>query len=371
MEPMKNGLAKPAVQRMASALEQLLPDFERKKFTSRALKGLDKLELKERVSHLIEVLHGVFPPDFIETAVLLKQLPAAWNYGNPDDAFRGFAAWPFIDYVGVHGLSQPEAALDTLKELTSMFSAEFAIRPFLIAHPEICQKHLDAWVNNEDDHLRRLVSEGTRPRLPWGMQLKPFIIDPSPNLPLLEILKDDDSLYVRRSVANHLNDIAKDHPDLVIDICKRWYTDASPEVHWVIKHATRTLVKAGHPDVFPLLGYSTNLQLAKLGIQLTKDRLQLGEPLNFEIALKSTSANNQKMVIDFAIHFVKANGLQKAKVFKLKSVDLAPHQTLILTKSHPIKPISTRKYYSGKHKLEILANGKSLGCYEFLLDTEQ
>jgi 3-methyladenine DNA glycosylase AlkC len=267
-------------------------------------------------------------------------------------------------------LDHPKTALSVLKQLTGLFSAEFAIRPFLIAHPEYCQKQLAKWTQDKDEHIRRLASEGSRPRLPWGMQLKPYIEDPSPNLPLLEALKNDSSLYVRRSVANHLNDIAKDHPDLVIAICKRWYPDASPDLRWVIKHATRSLVKSGHPEVFPLLGYSDTIELTAPRLQLSSDLVQMGESLEFQLDLKSSGAGQQKMVVDFAIHFVKANGERKPKVFKLKSVSLAPGESSRLVKAHPIKAISTRKYYPGTQLLEILVNGKSMVSREFTLITD-
>lgn len=371
MELLKNGLAKPAISRIASALQQTLNSFDRTRFMKEAMRGIDQLELKERVTHLIDVLHRHLPSNFQESAQILSRLPTAWDPGDPDDPLRVFAAWPVTDYVGVYGLDHPEIALDTLKQLTGLFSAEFAIRPFLLEHPEYCQQQLRLWVDDEDEHVRRLVSEGTRPRLPWGMQLKPYVKNPEPNLPLLEKLKDDSSLYVRRSVANHLNDIAKDHPDKVIEICKRWYPGANQDLRWVIKHATRTLVKQGHPEVFPLLGYSENINLKTPQIQLKKMAIKLGDSLEFSVDLQSTASKPQKMVVDFAVHFVKANGSQQPKVFKLKSITLAPGQTSTLSKAHPIRAITTRKYYSGTHILEILVNGKSLQSCEFDLQVSQ
>lgn len=367
---MKNGLGESAVERIACALKQVKPDFDTANFVSEAMSGLQTLELKGRVYHVIATLHKFLPGDFAQTARLLKRLPNVWDYGDPDDPLRSFAAWPVIDYVGVYGLAHPHTALAVLKQLTSLFSAEFAIRPYLIAHPEYCQSQLAKWAYDEDEHIRRLVSEGSRPRLPWGMQLKPYVKDPSPSLPLLEILKNDSSLYVRRSVANHLNDIAKDHPDLVIAICRRWYPEASPELRWVIKHATRSLVKAGHPDVFPLLGYSDSIELATPTLQLSKDLVQLGGSLEFQLDLKSAASCHQKIVVDFAIHFVKANGERKPKVFKLKSIALAPEESCQLVKAHAIKAITTRKYYPGIQLLEILVNGKSLISREFTLITD-
>ena len=368
MDLLKNGLSNAAIGRIGQALAGLQPKFNQALFQQKALQGLEALELKERVTHIITVLHEFLPSDFAKTAKLLKRLPTLWDRGPADDPLRGFAAWPLIDYVGTHGLEHPEIAFDTLEKLTELFSAEFAIRPLLLAHPEIARRYLNEWSVHSSEHVRRLASEGTRPRLPWGIQLKPFIENPKPNVPLLDTLKNDPSLYVRRSVANHLNDIAKDHPDTVIELCKKWCTQNAPEeVRWVIRHATRTLVKAGHPEVFPLLGYSEKVAIKKPTITLSSSKLTLGDSLSFSLNIQSQSTAPQKLVIDFALHLVKANGRRQAKVFKLKSLELAPKQLCQLTKVHPIKPISTRKYYSGTQVLEILVNGKGVAECEFEL----
>lgn len=360
MELMKNGLAKPAILRIANALEQVIENFERDKFIHLALLNLDSLELKERVQHLITVLHQFLPSDFKLTAKLFFQIKPIWDHGDKDDALSSFAAWPIVDYVAQYGLEQPKLSLELLKELTALFSAEFAIRPFIIKYPDICQQYFLSWLTDNSVDVRRLVSEGTRPRLPWGQQLKNFVQDPTPNLILLETLKDDDSLYVRRSVANHLNDISKDHPDLVITLCKNWQKESNKELDWLIKHATRTLVKASHPKVFELLGYTVPAQVTCANFQILSDKIKTGQYLHFDLELISAAQQNQKLVIDFAIHFVKANNKQSAKVFKLKNILLAKNDTIKLSKKYSFKKISTRKYYSGLHHIEIIINGKSL-----------
>jgi hypothetical protein len=189
------------------------------------------------------------------------------------------------------------------------------------------------------------------------MRLHQFIDDPGTNIPLLTSLKDDTSLYVRRSVANHLNDIAKDHPKLVINICRQWYKNANSELQWLIKHATRTLIKAGHPEVFPLLGFTEKPQISVMHLSISNKTIKLGETIAFEFNLLSKSKSRQKLVIDYAIHFVKANGKQQAKVFKLKNVTLTKNENVTLNKQFSFKAISTRKYYTGEHRIEILVNG--------------
>ncbi|MGB3667184.1 MAG: DNA alkylation repair protein [Bermanella sp.] len=371
MELMKNGLGLPAVKRISDALAKtaaLEKTFDDAAFIQAASGPLESLELKQRVQHLIAVLHDFLPQGFEQAVECLLQLPSVWDAGDPDDPLRGFAAWPIIDYIAEHGVDHPHLALPALRQLTHLFSAEFAIRPFLLNHPELCHAHFEAWVQDESEHVRRLVSEGARPRLPWGIQLKPYVKDPSDNLPWLDVLKNDDSLYVRRSVANHLNDISKDHPQLVLDLCNAWYPKIDANVKWVIKHATRTLVKAGHPEVFALLGHSKDVKLKDLALTLSADHLVLGDSLEFELSLTSAAKEPQSLVVDFALHLMKANGKTSPKVFKWKTLNLEAGQSVILQKKHAIKAITTRRYYTGTQKLEVLVNGQPVAEAEFVLE---
>ena len=355
---MKEGLGQKALQRVGISLERCMPGFPTNDFVEQSLQGIDQLELKQRVHHVIASLAAFLPEDFIETAALLSRIPEVWEKGDSDDPWRGFAAWPLIDYVGVHGLDHPEVALELLRNLTGLFSAEFAVRPFLKRYPAVALSRMTTWCDDPDHHVRRLASEGTRPRLPWGERLPDFVTDPSPVLDLLECLKDDSSEYVRRSIANNLNDISKDHPDRVVQTCQRWLIDSSPERKWIVRHATRTLVKSGHPEVFPLLGYTPNPKLSVESFQLDQEVLLFGDTIELSLSLKSESKVEQKFVLDYGVHFMKANGKQSMKVFKLKSLALEPGETVEVTKRHSIKPITTRTYYPGKHQIELLVNGK-------------
>ena len=258
---MKNLLNETAVQHIADCFSAVDKNFNHPEFCQQALQGLNTLELKQRVNHIIEVLHRFLPSDFQQTSELLKLLPKVWQQQDPNKQVSNFAAWPVIDYASVYGLAHPQQSLEVLKTLTPLFSAEFAIRAFIIDHSEYCHSQFKLWVKDDSEHVRRLVSEGTRPRLPWGLQLKRYMADPSPNIPLLAALKDDPSLYVRRSVANHLNDISKDNPDKLLEICQAWHVNASKHVLWIIKHATRSLVKAGDAQILSLLGYEQSVAL--------------------------------------------------------------------------------------------------------------
>lgn len=368
---MKDGLGTDAVERIARAFASSMDGFPADQFRSDALNGLNELELKQRVSHLISILYQYLPKDFKAAVKSIAAIKSVWDHGDEDDPLSGFAAWPIIDYIGVHGLDHPELSLDALKHLTSLFSAEFAIRPFITGHPDITFRHLKKWCSDPDEHVRRLVSEGSRPRLPWGQQLPGFIDDPMPLLPLLESLRNDESEYVRRSVANSLNDISKDHPDIVIKTCRNWIDASSKDRSKLIRHATRTLVKGGHPDVFSLLGYTESPRLSVKGLQLDHQHVELGATINFSVLIKSTAPKQQRVVIDYAVHQVKANGQTTAKVFKLKSVTIAAGATIELNKSHPFKKITTRKYYAGQHAIELLINGVARGRIEFELSVPQ
>lgn len=365
MEVMKNGLSQPAIKRISKALTQIIPNFAFKSFENDCLEGLADLELKDRVNHIMKVLHHYLPSDFDKTADILIKVKTVWDFGDPDDALKSFAAWPIIDYFSVYGINHPEISLNALKQLTHLFSAEFAIRAFIIKYPEYCHEQFTLWVADESEHVRRLVSEGTRPRLPWGIQLKPFIAEPQINIPLLSSLKSDPSLYVRRSVANHLNDIAKDHPYVVINTCKEWKKSKLKAVDWVIKHATRTLVKQGFTEVFALLGYTDEPKLLIKRFNLSGKEIKLGETIAFNFDVVSDDTSLQNIVIDYAIYFVKANGESKAKVFKLKNISLDKGETITLEKSFSFKAITTRKYYKGQHKIEILVNGKGVSSKSF------
>lgn len=356
--PMKNGLDQAAIQRIASAFRAVSDDFPQQAFIQQGVKGVQPLALRQRVDFLIRLLNTFLPQDFVQTATLLEQIPVYWDAGQKDDPLRHFAAWPVIDYVAVYGLQHPQRSLSVLKRLTLLYSAEFAIRPFLIQHRDLTLKQLHSWCDDTDHHVRRLVSEGTRPRLPWGKQLKPFMDNPLPVFALLEQLKDDPSDYVRRSVANNLNDIAKDHPQLVIDRCQAWQQPNNPRRNWIIRHACRTLVKNGYTGVYGLLGYTETPQVDVHSLQLSPMQVFIGEALTFHFTVQSTATSRQKMVIDYAIHHRKANGQTSAKVFKLKNIQLAAGEAMTLSKKHSFRVVTTRTYYAGMHQVDILLNGE-------------
>lgn len=371
-EPFKNAFNKNLISTMADAIQQVWPAFNKTDFISMSLKDLETLELKQRSQQITAALTKALPSDFEQAArILVDSLNAHYDQdgSNSQPGMAGWGVMPIADYIGQQGLEHFELGMDALKDITKHFSSEFGIRYFILHGPEWALSIMTTWTSSPDHHIRRLVSEGTRPRLPWAMQLPVFIENPQPLIPLLEALKDDGEEYVRRSVANNLNDIAKDHPDLVADIAEQWLIDASTERKKLVKHACRTLLKSGHPKVLRIFGYGQPL-LKGISIEMHTPEVRLGASVEFTLCLGSASKQNQPLMIDYIVHHQKSNGQTSPKVFKWKTVTLKKGGQLVATKKHTIKRITTRKYYSGKHSIEIMVNGVSVGKDEFILSVE-
>jgi len=357
---------------MGEGFSKAWPDFDGGGFISAASKNLGKLELKARSSQISAALVNYLPEDFDKAAdIMLSSLAPdneAPSFGDAETSsgISGWAIMPMADYVGVYGSAHFDISMNLFKEMTKRFSAEFGIRFFLIAEPERTLRVLQEWTGDPNHHVRRLVSEGTRPRLPWAMRLPAFIEEPALILPLLEPLKDDDEEYVRRSVANNLNDIAKDHPDIVARIAAQWLKGASKNRKKLIRHACRTLVKQGHRETLKALGYGPpSVRLENL--KVLTPQVIFGGALEFDFSMASTATRTQSLIIDYAIHHRKANGSTSPKVFKWKTMTLMPAHTLSAKRKHPMRKITTRVYYPGTHRLEVLVNGVPIGITEFEL----
>jgi 3-methyladenine DNA glycosylase AlkC len=363
-EAFKNLIGAETVRSAATHLRNAWPAFDATRFEMLALDGLQALEFKARAMHLCAALEATLPGDFGHAAGLIEAALAPPGEGDDLSALRsgpaglaGWVVWPLGEYVVRRGQTSPQRALQTLHALTQRHTAEWAIRPFIENHPELTFATLARWVADPSAHVRRLVSEGSRPRLPWGLQLKALILDPSPTLPLLRALQDDPSEYVRRSVANHLNDIAKDHPQLIVQWLHEHLVDAPPQRRALLKHASRTLIKQGHPDVLQAWGLGKPLR-GEAKLSLSPKRLAVGGSLTFTVQLRSSSARAQTLLIDYAVHHVKASGERTPKVFKGWSLQLGAHEQLTLTKRHSMRAVTTRRYYPGRHELDLRINGQ-------------
>lgn len=333
--------------------------FDREEFLARVFDAdWPDRELKQRIRHITVVLHDLLPRDYRAALHILRRVMPR---------LEGIVAWVVTDYVEVYGLGDWEASIAALEEFTARMSAEFAIRPFIVRYPERTMAQMLAWTQHESPDVRRLASEGCRPRLPWGIRLPALQADPSPILPILELLKLDPSESVRRSVANNLNDIAKDNPDVVLDLLRGWQAGASDEVLWITRHALRTLVKQGHPAALALLGYGGAEQIAVHNLAVRPQSIHIGDTITLSFEIESRASKPLNLMIDYTVYHRRADGKLSPKVFKLTKKVIEPGQVLPIEKRHSFARVTTRKYYAGTHAIEPKINGKRFGRAAFVL----
>ena len=336
---------------LTGALQRRYPPFDKATFLARVFdEEWNRLELKGRMRHITEALHQSLPDDYPTALGLLRQAALTFTQAS-------FANLVFADFVECYGLDDVEASIPALELFTQLGSAEFAVRPFIVRYPERMMAQMLVWSKHDNAHVRRFASEGCRPRLPWGMGLPALKADPSPILPILEQLKADESDSVRLSVANNLNDISKDNPQVVIDLLRRWQADNRPAMRALISRALRTLVKQGNADALALLGYAGDSLFIVKNLTVEPDRVPMGGNLTFSFTVESLGETPQSLMIDYIVHLQRANGQLTPKVFKLAKKVLAPGQSLTITRRHSFKPVTTRKYYPGDHAIEIQING--------------
>ncbi len=343
-------------RKMARELKSMDAGFAASRFIKLGLAGLEELSLMQRLRRMTECLHATLPADY---AVALDRLRAL-----APKIDKAFVTLVLPDFVGCYGLDHFEASMKALQDFTRFGSSEFAVREFLRRDPKRTLAVMLRWSRDEDEHVRRLASEGCRPRLPWSFHLPALSADPELVLPILENLKTDPSLYVRKSVANHLNDITKAHPAWVLTVLRRWPRE-DPRTAWIARHALRTLIKAGHDEALALIGATGQAEVAIESLQLHPARLQLGETFQLAVKIRSTSQAGQRLVVDYAVHYVKKSGASSQKVFKWKEVSLAPGESITLTRRQTIKDFTTRAHYPGRHDVTLLINGGKWGRTHF------
>jgi 3-methyladenine DNA glycosylase AlkC len=276
---------------------------------------------------------------------------------------------PCGNFVARSGIGMPHIALPLLAGLTPRWSSEGPLRPFIERHPSVTYEYLHRWTADPDEHVRRLVSEGTRPRLPWARQLRTLVADPGPNLPFLDRLVTDQSAYVRRSVANHLNDISKDHPDIALDLARQWLPRGEGAA-WVVRHGLRTLVKRGDAMALDLLGAAPDATIRLTDLRVDRDRLAIGEAVEFRFTLELEGASPVDAVIDYRIGYVGADGVRRPKVFKLTRRRLEPAQTTTIARQHRFAHVSIRRIRPGRHTIDVQVNGRVLGSTYVDVDDE-
>ncbi len=367
-EPLKNAFG-PAIPRaLADQIRAVFPDFPHKSFLRTALHGYDSLELMPRGRHLAKALKRWLPEDFPRAIqILLASLGPADQNPIGHHPLAPFLYLPHVFFVSDYGLDHFELSMRAQYELTQRFTAEFSIRPFLERYPDATLAQLRTWATDANPHVRRLVSEGTRPRLPWAPRLRRFQQDPKPVLALLDMLKDDPSLYVRRSVANNLNDIGKDHPQLLAKTAQAWLRGASESRRWVVQRALRSAVKRGDRDALTVLGVGQRAEVAVRQPSISPSRVVLGQAVTIAFELHNRKRRRQQVLVDFRIHFVKGNGTTAPKVFKLKRVELALGSRVTFSKRVSLAPMTTRTHYPGRHHIELLLNGRAVPFGSFHL----
>lgn len=366
-EPFKNELGEKRIKVIALHLSKQDKKFDQSKFLKHALKDIDDLSLMERNRQIVEAFKECLPDDFVKAKKILVNALAPVDRQTDEHGIHSWLAVPVSEFLGRYGLDHLNAAMDGLAKATPLFSSEWGIRHLIDHDQSSAMKQLHTWLDHKDEHVRRLVSEGSRPRLPWGFQLKSFIENPEITFPLLEALRDDSSDYVRLSVSNHLNDISKDHPGFLQKKLVKWLDPKDKNRQKLIKHACRTLIKQGHEPTLNMLGFNP-LSIEKVALSLDSSNINYGESLKFNLDISAGALNSgADIIIDYAIHFKKSNGSNVAKVFKWKIGELNKNGVFKGKKSHAIKPITTRKYYNGEQYLEILLNGKSIAKKSFSL----
>jgi 3-methyladenine DNA glycosylase AlkC len=336
------------LRHIAKETSAVWPRFDAKRFLKLATSGLDELGIMQRMRQTAVSLHETLPDDFPQSLPILNELAPRIGHN--------FAAITLSEFVALYGQKHFDLSLDALKFFTRFGSSEFAIRHFLVADFDRAMAAMRDWAQDENEHVRRLASEGSRPRLPWSFQLKNLVADPSPTGHILEQLKNDPSLYVRKSVANHLNDIGKDHPDLVIERVSGWDLE-DRHTAWIARRALRTLIKKGDSRALALIGTTGKAEIRVEAFDVEPARIKLGERITTRAKLSATSKAAQRLVIDYAVHYPKKNGISR-KVFKLKETELPPGGECELAISQTVKDFTTRKHNAGFHRVELMVNGE-------------
>lgn len=352
---------------LAAQVSRQESGFRAALFLERAEQGWDGLELMARGEHLARTLWEVADLPYPRLVGILVGEIGPELDRTEDNGMAPFRHLPLSFLIARHGLDHLDESMEAMHALTRRFTAEFCIRPFLERHRDATMEHLRVWARDPNPHVRRLVSEGTRPRLPWASRLREFQRDPSLALPLLEVLRDDPHPYVRRSVANHLNDIGKDHPQVLLEVARAWWPGASPERRRLLEHALRTMVKAGDPGTLSLLGYAET-DSVKLGkVRFSPRSVALGDSIEVSFDVANTSRDARDLLVDLRLHAVKSDGSLRPKVFKGKRVSLAPGESASLAMRLSFKPMTTRSHHPGRHEVEALVNGVAHPLGSFLV----
>lgn len=337
---------------LAEDIKASYPEFDSLSFIDKILDSdWNTRELKDRMHWISYSLHSFLPSRFEEALNILSQVA---TYRLSQNRWGG-GDLVFPDFVEQYGIQHYSLSMDALELFTQLSTAEFAVRPFIANYPEKMMHQMLIWASHPNEHVRRLASEGCRPKLPWGMVLRNLVNNPSPIIPVLEKLFNDSSEYVRKSVSNNLNDISKDHPELVIAFCKKM-RNSKPKTERLIKHGLRTLLKNGNHEALNLFEFDTNLKLKDTNFTLGNKSLLIGEKL--QMKLEFSISNAQKIRVEYRIFFARPSGKSTSKLFQWTEKNLTNIEKIVLIKNHSFADVSIRKHYEGEHRIQVFVNGK-------------
>ena len=360
-EPLKNILNYESLRNGALVIQSVYHSFKVDEFVNSIIdETWENLELKSRGRQVTLNLGKYLPSDYRKALAILEKLADAYSGGH---FVLGFS---FPDFVEVYGQNESDwnISINALEKFTILWSSEMAVRTFIIKHEECMMQQMLIWSKHENEHVRRLASEGCRPALPWAIALPKFKKDPAAILPILTELKADSSAYVRKSVANNLNDISKTRPDIVIKLATEWYGENN-DTNWIIKHGCRTLLKKGNSDILTLFGLKDNVSIVVEDFSLSTNCISIGEDLAFSFAISTKKM--AKIRLEYGIDYVKSNGKRNRKIFKISEVSLKENQRKLYVKKHSFANLSTRKHYSGIHSITLIVNGAEKGKLDFEL----
>ncbi|WP_282038348.1 DNA alkylation repair protein [Saccharicrinis aurantiacus] len=357
----KNLFSEELISHTAQALQEVNCTFEKAQFQKQIFDiHWEEKEFKERMHHIADVVRSNLSDDFKDVVQELYIMIAYFKSSGADKVKFSELAFVFIpDIIEKFGINDFNISVEAFEKITPFTTCEFAVRPFIIKYQDKMLNKVQEWTKHENEHVRRLASEGSRPRLPWGMALAPLKQNPKPIMSILEALKNDSSEYVRKSVANNLNDISKDNPETVIEIAKAWI-GKTKETDWIVKHACRTLLKAGNSEVLQLFGFAPPHKIELNDLTLKNESIKTGDELEFSFLLTNVSSKSEKVRLEYAIYYMKKNGSQSKKVYKISEKDYAAKSVTKITRKQSFKKVSTRKFYAGEHILSVIINGKEI-----------
>lgn len=375
-EPIKNRYNEQFFERFTNDLKCVIPDFDACDFVSQIMDNAwEKRELKQRTEHIATVLRSFLPTDYEEAIDKILELLDYKKDTLPDFSVINDTqfslsleyGWILDNFVEQYGLDDYTTSVRAIEKITQFTSCEFGVRPFIIKYPDKMMKQMFTWSNHEHWGVRRLASEGCRPRLPWAMALPNLKKDPAPIIPILENLKNDPSRFVRLSVANNLNDMAKDNPETVIKLAKKWHGE-SKEIDWIIKHGCRTLLKQGDQNVLELFGFgSATKNISIQDFCILTPTVKIGDSLEFEFKLFNNNCDRVKIRLEYGIYYQKANGMLAKKVHKISEKEYAGSSITQINRKHPFKVVTTRKLHCGLHQVSVIVNGSEFEKYDFEL----